>query len=225
MALLDQLPALCPQGGLVIDLGSVKGPIVQAMDSLPARFQAIGGHPMCGREVSGLAAALPDLYQGKRFILSRTARTTPVMEEMALALVAAVGATPLFLPADLHDELTATISHAPYVVAATLMAVAAGKAAGQPYLWPVSASGFRDTSRLAGSDPTMMGDILLSNREAVLTVLQEYAAELTAVTQLIKTGDDGALGRWLQSRQAEYRAYKREKSADFAERVQSLPQD
>jgi prephenate dehydrogenase len=215
--LLGQLPDLWPQGGLVMDLGSVKGAIVAAMNDLPEQFQAIGGHPMCGREVSGLTAALPDLYQGKTFILSRTARTTPLMEKMALELTAAVGASPLFLPADLHDELTATISHAPYVVAATLMAVAARKAAGQPDLWPVSASGFRDASRLAGSDPTMMGDILVSNREAVLAVLREYAAELTAVMRLIETGDDGALGRWLHGRQAEYRAYKKEKSTDGAE--------
>jgi len=217
VALLGQLPARWPQGGLVMDLGSVKGAIVAAMNELPERFQAIGGHPMCGREVSGLAAALPDLYQGKTFILSQTARTTPLMTQTALELVTAVGATPLFLPADLHDELTATISHAPYVVAATLMAVAARKAAGQPHLWPVSASGFRDTSRLAGSDPTMMGDILGSNRQAVLAVLREYAGELTAVMQLIETGDDGALGRWLARRQAEHGAYKREKSADFAD--------
>ena len=223
--LLGQLPDLWPQGGLVIDLGSVKGPIVAAMNDLPERFQAIGGHPMCGREVSGLAAALPDLYQGKTFILSRTARTTPLMEETALALVTAVGANSLFLPADLHDELTATISHAPYVVAATLMAVAARKAAGQPQLWPVSASGFRDASRLAGSDPAMMGDILLSNRAAVLAVLREYAAELTAVTQLIETGDGTELGHWLQNRQTEYLAYKSEKSADFAERVLRVPKD
>ena len=97
-ATLARLPDLWPQGGLVMDVGSVKGPIVQAMDSLPERFQAIGGHPMCGREVSGLAAALPDLYQGKTFILSRTARTTPLIEQTALAVVTAVQARPLFSP-------------------------------------------------------------------------------------------------------------------------------
>jgi prephenate dehydrogenase len=207
-ATLARLPDLWPQGGLVMDLGSVKGPIVQAMDSLPERFQAIGGHPMCGREVSGLAAASPDLYQDKTFILSRTARTTPLIEQTALAVVTAVLARPLFLPADLHDRLVAQISHLPYLTAAALMQVAAEMAAVEPNLWPVSASGFRDSARLAGSSPAMMLDILLSNREPVLAALRRYEAALTAVIHLLETADETELGRWLAARQIEHSRYQ-----------------
>ena len=75
---LNQLPKLRPDGCLVLDLGSSKADICRAMDSLPDAFQAIGGHPMCGREVAGFGAATPDLFRQQTFILCPTQRTTPI---------------------------------------------------------------------------------------------------------------------------------------------------
>lgn len=206
--ILAQLPALCPDGCLVLDLGSTKGAVCAAMNELPATFQAIGGHPMCGKESSGFAQADAELFHNKTFILCRTARTTAFMEQTALKIVEVVGGRPLFLPPLLHDELVSLTSHLPYLVSAVLMRQAAQLAGEQANLWPVSASGFRDTARLSGSSPAVMGDILLTNRTAVLTQLRRYHQQLQTLITLLETEADSDLVAWLEEVQQGYRAYR-----------------
>ena len=212
MHLLGRLPHLRPDGCLLMDLGSTKAEICAAMADLPQAFAAIGGHPMCGKETAGLLAAVTDLYVGQTFILCQNGRTTPEIESIAQEVVAAVGANPLWLPADEHDRLVAAVSHLPYLVAATLMHMAVSLH--DDRVWPVSASGFRDTSRLAGSDPYMMRDILLTNKTAVLEQLAYYQAHLQEVTELLQTADETALAAWLQEKQAERQMYLRRKNSD-----------
>jgi len=100
----------------------------------------------------------------------------------------------------------AGVSHLPYVVAGSLMRTAF--AIGDERAWAVSASGFRDTARVAGTDPQMMLDILLTNRPAVLAQLQRFQTEVTAVTDLLQSGDEAALAAWLAETQREYREYR-----------------
>ena len=209
LACLAQLPALRPDGCMVMDLGSSKVDICQQMSQLPEQFAAIGGHPMAGKETSGFGAATPDLFRQHTFILCHTQRTTRQLEMTALRLIQHVGANPLLLPAHLHDEMVAAISHLPYLVAASLMRTAAGMA--DERLWPVSASGFRDTSRVSGTDPKMMLDILMTNRDAVLKQLEEFGQRLTAVSQLLAAKDEDALMAWLIETQAAYLAYRKYK--------------
>lgn len=204
---LARLPELRPDGCLVLDLGSSKTAVCRAMDTLPGRFQAIGGHPMAGKETAGFGAATPDLFRDHMFILCRTRRTTPALELLALELVEHVGASPLFLPPEQHDEMVAAVSHLPYVVSAALMRLAASL--GDERLWPVSASGFRDTARISGSDPRMMLDILLTNKTAVLRQVAQYQEILTAVTRFLETGDEEALLRWIQETQQAYLTYRK----------------
>ena len=206
VALLAELARVRPEGCMVLDLGSTKADICRAMANLPEGFQALGGHPMCGKETAGFGAATPDLYRDKTFVLCRNGRTTTAVETLALELLAIVGARPLFLPPEVHDEIVAGVSHLPYVVAGTLMRTAFGL--GDEQAWTVSASGFRDTSRVAGTDPQMMLDILLTNRPAVLAQLQRFQAEVTAVTDLLQSGDEAALAAWLTETQREYREYR-----------------
>ena len=120
-----------------------------------------------------------------------------------------MGANPLFLEPDVHDEMVAATSHLPYVVAGSLMRTAS--AMDDDRLWTVSASGFRDTSRVSGTDPKMMLDILMTNKTAVLQQLQRYQDEITAVTHLIESGDEEKLNAWLTETQAEYFAYRKKK--------------
>jgi prephenate dehydrogenase len=206
---LEQLPALRPSGCMVLDCGSSKADICQAMDQLPDAFQAIGGHPMAGKEVAGFSAATPDLFRGQTFVLCQTQRTTPEINSVAQEIVAHLGANPLLLPAAVHDEMVAAISHLPYLVSASLMRTAASM--GDERLWPVSASGFRDTSRISGTSPQMMLDILLTNREAVLAQMELFQARLTAVTHLLQNEDEQALFAWLCQTQAEYLLYRQHK--------------
>ena len=207
--LLAQLPALRPDGCLVLDVGSTKGDITRAMAALPEPFEAIGGHPMCGKETAGFAAATPDLYRHQTFILCRNDRTTPRVETLALDLIRQLGAQPLFLPADAHDTLVAATSHLPYVIAAVLMQAVA--TLDDDRLWSVSASGLRDTARLAGSDPQMMLDILLTNRPAVLAQLDQYQAHLAELKSLLLNGDEAALSQWLTAAQRHHTTYRQKK--------------
>jgi prephenate dehydrogenase len=209
--LLAQLPALRPDGCLVMDIGSTKAGICAAMGDLPEQFAGIGGHPMCGKETAGLAAAVGDLYQAQTFILCRNGRTTPNIEMIAQEIIEAIGAKLLWLPPEEHDRLVAVVSHLPYLVAATLMHTAVSLH--DERVWPVSASGFRDTSRLAGSDPYMMRDILLTNKTAVLEQLAHYQAHLQEVTVLLQTADETALAAWLQEKQVERQMYLRKKNS------------
>jgi prephenate dehydrogenase len=207
---LRDLPALRPDGCLVLDLGSTKHAINEAMAELPGSFAALGGHPMCGKETAGYQAADPALFQGKTFILTRNKRTTPAIEAPTLAIIDLLGAKPLFLSAQHHDQLAATVSHLPYILSAALMHYASGKK--DEYLWPTSASGFRDVSRLAGSDPQMLLDILLTNRAAVLDQLQVYQQELNAVTRLLTEANEESLAAWLSAAQRQHIGYRKAKT-------------
>jgi prephenate dehydrogenase len=204
--ILTQLEALArmPASGTwhkaIVDLGSTKTDIVAAMERLPAHFDPVGGHPMCGKEVSGVASAEAGLYRGQIFILSLLGRTSIEAFALAHELVTTLGARPLVLSAADQDALAAQVSHLPYVAAAAL--VQAALSAGDNRMWEVAASGFRDTSRLAASDLTMMLDILLTNRPAVLRALAGYRAELETLTHLIEQGDAEALRAALEPAQA-----------------------
>ena len=197
-----------PDGAAVLDLGSTKRAVVAAMDALPPSFAAIGGHPMCGKETAGLGAATAGLYRDQTFVLCPTRRTTTDLENTARALIAAIGARPLVMDAPQHDAAVAAVSHLPAILSAALM-----RSAADEHLWPVSASGFRDVARLAGSDPRMMVDILLTNRDAVLNSLAGFESELFALRAALEGADETALTEWLAAAQISYAAYRRFKSA------------
>jgi prephenate dehydrogenase len=217
LQILQLLPALRPDGCLVLDMGSTKEAICQAMDRLPPAFRAIGGHPMCGKEVAGLQAADGQLYASRSFLLCRTARTDAAAESVVLALVQAIGATPLFLEPAVHDNLVALMSHLPYFVSSLLMqqaAAVANVAQEESVVWQVGASGFRDTTRLAGSDPRMFADIAATNRDAILQWLRRYQRNLSELILLLEQAEDEALGQWLAERQREHQLYRQRKAKE-----------
>ena len=193
LRLLGEIGPLLPEGCLLMDLGSTKSQIVSRMAGLPPHVQPLGGHPMCGKEVSGIEAADPALYQGCTFILSPLSRTSPAALALGHALTKAVGAQPLVIDADRQDYLVATISHLPYLLACALVSTADATTSADPMVWKIVAGGFRDTSRVAGSDVTMMVDILLTNREEVLKALHTYERHLHDLGRLVEAGDEGDL--------------------------------
>ena len=207
-AILRQLPTIGPllaPGCLLMDLGSTKAEIVAAMDHLPATIQPLGAHPMCGKEVSGLEAADPGLYRGCTFILSPLPRTSAAAVELGRALARAAGAQPLVLAPERQDFLVATLSHLPYLLACSLVATADATTSPDPAAWQIVAGGFRDTSRVAGSDVTMMLDILLTNREEVLRAVEAFRAQLDRLAGLLAAGDEDGLRRALEATRAQRR--------------------
>jgi prephenate dehydrogenase len=200
-------PHLQP-GALLMDIGSTKASIMQAAEGLPAYIQVVGGHPMCGKERAGIAAADPDLYQNAVFCLTPLERTRAEALSLAGEMVRAIGARPLVIEPQRHDALVASISHLPYLMAASLTSTAATVAAADPLTWQLAASGFRDTSRLAASDVDMMLDILLTNRQRVPALARQAADTLQALATAIEDGDEttlrAALAAVRQTRQQLY---------------------
>ena len=204
--LLAQLPVARPDGCMIMDLGSTKAEICRTMEALPESFQAIGGHPMCGKETAGFAAASADLYRGQTFVLCRNGRTTPKIEAVAHEIIEIIGANPLRLSSQIHDEMVATTSHLPYLVSAALMNTAAAQ--NNEQLWQVSASGFHDTTRLAGSAPQMLLDILLTNETAILNQIEAYQSKLNEIKHLLLNGSEQNIADWLKATSQHHADYK-----------------
>jgi len=185
---------MLPDGAILIELGSTKAEVIEAMSDLPVHVQPLGGHPMCGKELSGIAAADPTLYREKTFILVPLPRTTPEALDVGRELARTIGAVPLVLDdARRHDFLVATLSHLPYLLACALVRTADATTSEDPVAWEIVASGFRDTSRVAASDIDMMTDILLTNREEILNALREYGSHLHDLERLVKERDEKEL--------------------------------
>ena len=180
-------------GALLMDIGSTKASIMQAAESLPPYVQMVGGHPMCGKERAGIAAADPDLYQGAVFCLTPLEHTRVEALSLAGEMVRAIGARPLVVDPQRHDALVAAISHLPYLMATALTTTAASVATTDQLTWQLAASGFRDTSRLAASDVDMMLDILLTNCERVPALARQAADTLLALAAAIENGDETTL--------------------------------
>ncbi|MGB8648335.1 MAG: prephenate dehydrogenase [Anaerolineae bacterium] len=210
--IIDLVPvvgALAHPGALVLDLGSAKGEVIRAMDQLPPDLHAVGGHPMCGKETSGLAAADAQLYRDKLFILTPTARSDKAGLARAAWLAQTVGARSEVMDAARHDQLVAAVSHVPFLVAANLVHTASGWAEHDPAVWRTAASGFRDTTRLAASDTTMMLDILLTNRDCIRACLQDYVHSLSELATLVANGDAAVLAPWLAAAAESRRMWER----------------
>lgn len=199
-AILRLLPDIAPhlsQGAFVMDLGSTKRAIVAAMNDLPEHVRAVGGHPMAGKEVAGFAAAEPNLFVGATFALCPTQRTDQRARDLAETIVAAMGARPVWTEPDAHDEAVARISHLPYLMAAAL----AHAAAPEGLTRSLASTGYRDTSRLAISDPTMMLDILLTNPAPLRAALAQARDTLAGLDACLEAGDEDALRAWMQAAQ------------------------
>lgn len=195
---------------LLIDIGSTKQDICEAMASLPIGIQAVGGHPMTGKDASGVQAADRNLFRGRPFVLCPTRRTTPAARLRALGLVAALGAVPFEMDAQRHDRLVAAISHLPYLLSAALVRTVAKEGEVDPTVWELAAGGFRDMSRLAGQDVIMMGDILSTNTTAVATLLALFRVQLAQLEAMLISEEHDELARSLHpAREARRNWYQR----------------
>lgn len=208
--MIDELGSLLWPGALVMDMGSTKQAVCAALDRLPPAIQAVGGHPMTGKEQAGFLAAEPGLYRGAPWVLSPLARTSEGTMALATELVEAVGARPMLLAPHRHDRLVAAISHLPYLLAGALVHTVADVSDEDALVWDLAAGGFRDTSRVAASDTRMFMDILATNRQAVLDQLDCLDGHLHELRSLLATGNEAALAAKL-SRSQQLRAQWRKK--------------
>jgi prephenate dehydrogenase len=177
---------------VVSDVGSTKREIVAALGE-DERF--IGGHPLAGAETAGVGNARADLFEGARWYLTPTERSSGLLYDRLQRAVAGLGARPQAIEADSHDRLMATVSGMPHAVANVLVAEAAADLASGERVPEVGPS-FRDATRVAGSNPAIWADIFASNRDAVAASVEAVARRLGDAAELIRSGDTEAIGAW-----------------------------
>ena len=178
------------EGCIVTDTASTKAQVMEwAEKSLPASVSFIGGHPMAGKETSGIEAADGELFVGRTYCLIPGRGATREAIDTVAGLVRQIGAKPLFIDAAEHDSLVAGISHLPILISVALVLMTT-KSPSWPKMAKLAATGFRDLSRLASGNPRMSRDICLSNREPILRWLDEYIEELRELRCLVSQGGE-----------------------------------
>jgi prephenate dehydrogenase len=202
VALLPEVARTIGPKCLVTDVGSVKGPILAAGDQAFPDGRFVAGHPIAGKELSGPEAAHAELFRGANWILTPSARTRPAAQDRIAALCRGVGAQVVTLDPAWHDEVFATVSHLPHLVAYALLDAVLATERGEERV-RFSAGGLRDFTRVAGSDPAMWRDIFLMNRDPLLKVLAAYQEQLDQLATAIRAADGEAiLARLRQARRA-----------------------
>ncbi len=190
-AIAGQVLALapaCAAGTLLTDVGSTKEEIVAEVESsLPAGVSFVGGHPLAGSEKGGPDHASAHLFQGRLTVLTRTTRTDPSALARATAFWEGLGARVKVMAPDEHDRALAVTSHLPHLAASALAGML------PPELYELTASGFRDTTRLAESDPSLWAAICRQNRAAVLRALELLRDRLESFHQALASNDAEAL--------------------------------
>ncbi|MCX5477567.1 prephenate/arogenate dehydrogenase family protein [Kaistia geumhonensis] len=187
-------PHLKP-GCVVSDVGSVKAAVVRAMaPHLPAHVNFVPGHPIAGTEHSGPDAGFAELYQNRWCVLTPAPGVDPAAVDRLARLWRAMGANVEMMSAEHHDLVLAITSHLPHLIAYNIVGTASDLESGiRSEVLKFSASGFRDFTRIAASDPTMWRDIFLANKEAVLEMLGRFNEDLSTLTRAIRNGDGDTL--------------------------------
>jgi cyclohexadieny/prephenate dehydrogenase len=195
-------------GAVVSDVGSVKGAIVRDVGPhLPDGIEFIPGHPIAGTEHSGPEAGFAELFDGRYTILTPvTGRASEGAVEKLSNLWKGMGAMVELMEPTHHDRVLAITSHLPHLIAYTIVGTATDlEEETKNEVIRFSASGFRDFTRIAASDPVMWRDVFLNNREAVLEILQRFSEDLTALQRAIRWGE----GETLHKRFAATRTIRR----------------
>lgn len=179
---------------VLTDVGSVKQPVLQeffdVFGEVPAQF--VPGHPIAGSEKHGVTAANGDLFRQHRVLLTPLEHTNAEATQLVREMWQSLGADVSLMTTDHHDRILAQTSHLPHLLAYALIDTLSVQGDSLE-IFEYAAGGLRDFSRIAASDPTMWRDIFMSNRTALLSILDQYTGELQDLRQTIETGDSEAL--------------------------------
>lgn len=180
--------------GLVTDVGSVKGPICDAISD--PRF--IGGHPMAGSELEGLDGADPQMFDGAIWVLTPGSDVDDDLFAGIAGIIRELGSEVVALDPTEHDRLVAVVSHLPHLTAASLMSLAKDRSEEHASLLRLAAGGFRDMTRIASGSPNIWIDICHENRIAIIEAIDDLNAALTNVRNLISADERMPLKSMLQ---------------------------
>jgi prephenate dehydrogenase len=197
---IKNLPSLLQKPCIILDLGSTKKEIVQAMATLPARFDPIGGHPICGKEKLGLENAEADLYQDAPFVVTALERTTSRAKSAINKIISTIGARLIEMAAEDHDRSLASTSHLPFLLSSALVLATPQELA------PFVGTGFKSTSRLAGTPSHMMMGVLKSNRENIFTSIETFRSSLHQIESALQNENYAQLELILNQSRAAYQS-------------------
>ena len=190
-AQVEEALAAAPADCVVSDVGSTKAHLVAQIGD--QRF--IGGHPVAGAEVSGVAHARPDLFDGAAWYLTPREDSSGLLYERLHRLIVALGARPSAIDAATHDRMLAAVSHVPHVLANVLVAEASEAVAlGEPL--PRAGPSFRDATRVAGASSEVWTGIYMTNRDAIAAELDSIRERLGSVAEALRAGDERAIRVW-----------------------------
>jgi len=190
-AIAAEIGPLLKPGATVTDVGSVKGDVIQQLHPhLPDSVHFIPGHPLAGTEHSGPRSGFAELFENRWCLLVPVAGSEQGAIAKLRALWEGMGANVEEMDAEHHDLVVAVTSHAPHLIAYTMVGVAddLGRVTDSEVI-NFSAGGFRDFTRIAASDPTMWRDVFLTNKDATLEILGRFTEELFALQRAIRQGD------------------------------------
>ena len=187
----EEIGPYLAKGATVTDVGSVKRAVVEAVQPhMPDNVHFIPSHPMAGTEKSGPEAGFAALFDNRWCLMTPLPENDHAAVQRLSGFWTALGANVEMMEVDHHDLVASVISHAPHLIAYTMVGVADGmNRVAKTEVVNYSAAGFRDFTRIAASDPTMWRDVFLNNREATLEVLGRFTEELFALQRAIRTGD------------------------------------
>jgi cyclohexadieny/prephenate dehydrogenase len=190
-ALAEDIAPHLAAGATVTDVGSVKQAVIDAVaPHIPADVHFIPGHPMAGTEYSGPRSGFATLFQNRWWLLTPLPDTDPAALARFRGLLEGFGAKVDVMDAPHHDLVLAVVSHTPHLIAYTMVGVADDlRRVSNSEVIQYSATGFRDFTRIAASDPTMWRDVFLTNKDATLDILGRFTEELFALQRAIRLGD------------------------------------
>jgi cyclohexadieny/prephenate dehydrogenase len=194
-ALAAEMAPYLKNGAILTDVGSVKSVVVRDVGpQIPAGVHFIPGHPVAGTEQSGPEAGFAELFDGRWCILTPAPETDVAALEKLKTFWQRLGSNVEIMEPKHHDLVLAITSHVPHLIAYNIVGTAADlETVTQSEVIKYSASGFRDFTRIAASDPTMWRDIFLNNREAILEMLGRFNEDLAALQRAVRWGDGDAL--------------------------------
>ncbi len=193
--IIDQIKPFLKPGCLISDVGSTKLDVMRLFDTLPPGVFAIGGHPMAGAETQGINGADRYLFENAVYILTPRTDTPPEVQDMLIKILGVSGARMEIMDARIHDQVVATVSHIPHLAAVALVQLTEGSQQGLM----MAAGGFRDTTRVASSNPNLWEDIVFSNKVPLLEQLDGLIGRLAIIKDALQNDDRECLRRELQS--------------------------
>ncbi len=188
--IFKQIAPVLSDGSIVTDTASTKVQVMQwAEELLPSKTSFVGGHPMAGKEISGIRAAKDDLFHNCIYCLAPLPQTKPAAVRIVKDMVNKLGAIPMIIEAEEHDRLVAGVSHLPLLLSVALVS-ATTKNPSWRQMSRLAASGYRDLTRLASGNPEVSAHICLSNQAAIVSWIDAFIDELQRLRSLIADGTD-----------------------------------